>query len=120
MLLYPSTSNHALHPFLESMAVRIRQHRSRWPGLTVLDLPDNLRDITGTLEGEAVSIRNELHYGKGLRKVHLEIARIGAGLQILHCVFFPDPTFDLPIFGTDVVVGPAILIKKDALNTWAN
>ena len=33
--------------------------------------------------------------------------QVGVGLQILHCVWFPDPRFDLPIFGADVVAGPA-------------
>ena len=38
--------------------------------------------------------------------MHLEIARLD-GTKILHCVWFPDPRFDLPIFGADVVAGPA-------------
>ncbi len=27
-------------------------------------------------------------------------------MEILHCIFFPDPKFDLPIFGVDVVATP--------------
>ncbi len=64
-------------------------------------------EVEGTLEGEELFIWNEMHCCQGLRKLHLEIAILGKGLQILHCVFFPDPCFDLPIFGTDVVVGPS-------------
>ena len=38
----------------------------------------------------------------GLRKVHMEIASLGP-LDILHCIWYPDPEFDLPIFGADIV-----------------
>tara|TARA_B100001778_G_scaffold155407_1_gene127764 strand:- start:1882 stop:2400 length:519 start_codon:yes stop_codon:yes gene_type:complete len=34
----------------------------------------------------------------------LEVAKLGKSLEILHCVFFPDPCYDLPIFGADLVV----------------
>ena len=39
----------------------------------------------------------------GFRKMHLEVAAIGPGLSILHVVMFPDPTYDLPLFGGDIV-----------------
>jgi phycocyanobilin:ferredoxin oxidoreductase len=72
-----------------------------------LPLAPDLEEISGSLDGEALFIRNELAAARGLRKLHLETARLGAGLQILHCVFFPDPRFDLPVFGADVVASPA-------------
>ena len=34
----------------------------------------------------------------------MEVAILGKSLQILLCVFFPDPCYELPIFGTDLVV----------------
>ena len=77
------------------------------PGLQPLAVDPELEAISSTLDGEALSIRNELHQCRGLRKLHLEIARLGLGLQILHCVFFPDPRYDLPIFGADIVASPA-------------
>ena len=46
---------------------------------------------------------------RGLRKLHLETARLGAGLQILHCVLFPDPLYDLPVFGADIVAGRGVV-----------
>ncbi len=50
-----------------------------------------------------MSIENEFHYSRGFRKIHLELAIFGSSLEILHCVFFPDPCFDIPIFGVDIV-----------------
>ena len=93
-----------LNPFLEAVADRIRFLRSELPGLVPMDLEPELQSIIGSLEGEEVFIRNELHRSIGLRKLHLEIALIGSDLQILHCIFFPDPRFDIPIFGADIVV----------------
>ena len=75
--------------------------------MSLLDLDPKLASIRGQLEGESLFIRNELHRSAALRKLHLEVAQIGSGLQILHCVFFPNPIFDAPIFGADVVAGPS-------------
>ena len=50
-------------------------------------------------------IHNELYKCPGLRKIHLETARLGS-LDVLHTVFFPDPNYDLPIFGADIVATP--------------
>ena len=43
-----------------------------------------------------------MYYCTGLRKVHIEIAKLG-NLNIVHCIWYPDPEFDLPIFGVDIV-----------------
>ncbi len=103
MLFNPSKSEQRLHPFLESLANLIRLRRSVLPRLIPLELNSDLLDIKGKLDGDDLFIRNEFHRARGIRKVHLEIARIGSGLEILHCVFFPEPTFDIPIFGVDIV-----------------
>jgi phycocyanobilin:ferredoxin oxidoreductase len=97
----------SLHPLMEALAERIRSRWQSFPELAELPLADDLAHISGSLDGEALFIRNELARCRGLRKLHLETARLGAGLQILHCVFFPDPRFDLPVFGADVVASPA-------------
>ncbi|KEF43442.1 MAG: phycocyanobilin:ferredoxin oxidoreductase [Cyanobium sp. CACIAM 14] len=96
-----------IHPLVDSLAERIRRCRDALPDLTPLAIDPELEAISGSLDGEALFIRNEVHRCRGLRKLHLETARLGAGLQILHCVFFPDPRHDLPVFGADIVAGRA-------------
>lgn len=96
-----------VHPFVDALAERIRLCRSQLAELQPLAIADDLEAISGSLDGDALFIRNEVHQSRGLRKLHLETARLGAGLQILHCVFFPDPRYDLPVFGADIVAGRA-------------
>jgi phycocyanobilin:ferredoxin oxidoreductase len=96
-----------LHPLVEALAEQIRAAWSGLPDWQPLAVDPDLEAISGSLDGEDLFIRNELHQSRGLRKLHLETARLGLGLQILHCVWFPDPRCDLPIFGADIVASPA-------------
>ncbi|MEM9219134.1 MAG: phycocyanobilin:ferredoxin oxidoreductase [Cyanobacteria bacterium P01_F01_bin.150] len=68
-------------------------------------LPDDLGYVEGRLEGERLTIENRCYETREFRKMHLELAKIGSGLDILHCVMFPRPEYDLPMFGTDLVGG---------------
>lgn len=94
-----------IHPLVDALAERIRQQWDPLPDLEPLELADDLEAISGSLDGESLFIRNELRQCRGMRKLHLETARLGGGLQILHSVFFPDPRYDLPVFGADIVAG---------------
>lgn len=96
-----------VHPLVDTLAAAIRSSWQALPELEPLAIADDLEAISGSLDGERLFIHNELRRCRGLRKLHLETARLGAGLQILHCVYFPDPRADLPVFGADIVAGPA-------------
>jgi phycocyanobilin:ferredoxin oxidoreductase len=98
-----------VHPLMDALADQIRVCWQELPELKPLEVDAELEAISGSLDGEALFIRNELRQCRGLRKLHLETARLGAGLQILHCVFFPDPRFDLPVFGADIVAGRGVV-----------
>ena len=98
-----------IHPLMDALADRIRLCWQDLPDLQPLEVDPQLEAISGSLDGEELFIRNELRRSRGLRKLHLETARLGAGLQILHCVFFPDPQYDLPVFGADIVAGRGVV-----------
>ncbi len=68
-----------------------------------LDIDPTSSNIYSKLNNEELFIINEFYKAKGFRKIHLEVAKLGKSLEILHCVFFPDPRYELPIFGTDLV-----------------
>ncbi len=104
MLIKSSNNDQRLHPFLESVAGQIRLRRLGLPDLTPIEFQSDLINIQGQLDGDCLFISNELHRARGIRKLHLEIARFGSSLEVLHCVFFPDPTYNIPIFGVDVVI----------------
>ena len=55
-----------------------------------------------------LSIKNTMYTAPGLRKIHLELAEL-KGMKILHSVFFPDPNYNLPIFGCDIVATEKVI-----------
>ncbi len=77
-------------------------------------IPEDLGYIEHHLEGEKLVIENHCYQTPQFRKLHLELAKVGNGLDILHCVMFPRVEYPLPMFGTDVVgargqIGAAIV-----------
>ncbi len=73
--------------------------------LSPYKVPEGLGYIEGHLEGEKLVIENLCYQAPQFRKLHLELAQVGSGLDILHCVMFPNPEYALPIFGADIVGG---------------
>ena len=71
--------------------------------LSPYHIPEDLGYVEGSLEGEKLIIENRCYQTPQFRKLHLELARVGERLDILHCVMFPRPNYPLPIFGVDLV-----------------
>ncbi|MEB3212973.1 MAG: phycocyanobilin:ferredoxin oxidoreductase [Leptolyngbyaceae bacterium] len=94
-----------LHPSIQKLATLIIDTWSQYLELSPYVLPDDLGYVEGRLEGEKLVIENQCFQTPQFRKMHLEIAKVGKALDILHCVMFPRPDFNLPMFGTDIVGG---------------
>jgi len=90
-------------PLILELLQNIRDHRSMLEDLESLKVDPNLTNIVSNEIGRELYIENEFHKAKGFRKLHIEVAEFSKNLKILHCVFFPDPKFDIPIFGMDLV-----------------
>ena len=58
------------------------------------------------LEKMRLVVENRVYSSAVFRKIHLELALRGDGLQVLHCVLFPRLEFDLPILSMDLVAAP--------------
>jgi phycocyanobilin:ferredoxin oxidoreductase len=71
--------------------------------LSPYDIPADLGYIENQLEGEVLVIENHCYQTPQFRKLHLELAQVGNGLDILHCVMFPRVEYPLPLFGSDIV-----------------
>jgi len=85
-------------PLILDLLQNIREHRSMLEDLESIKIDPNLTNIISNEKGRELYIENEFHKAKGFRKLHIEVAEFSKNLKILHCVFFPDPKFDIPIF----------------------
>lgn len=95
------------HTLIRRLADRIETLWATYLDLSPYKMPDDLGYVEGKLEGERVQIENHCYQAPQFRKLHLELAKVGNGLDILHCVMFPNPLYPLPIFGADLVGGRA-------------
>lgn len=91
------------HPVVLNLAQILEAHWRRMEECKPLALPHGMDRVMGVMDGGPVQIRNCCFSARGFRKMHLELAAIGPGLNILHAVMFPDPCWDLPLFGCDLV-----------------
>ncbi len=92
-----------IHPLLRQWADRIEETWNCYLDLSPYILPDEFGLIEGRLEGQKLIIENRCYQTPQFRKLHLEIARVGNKLDILHCVMFPRSDYALPMFGTDII-----------------
>ncbi|OKH23681.1 phycocyanobilin:ferredoxin oxidoreductase [Chroogloeocystis siderophila] len=92
------------HPLIRQLADTIE---STWRRLELspYQLPHEFGYVEGRLEGEKLTIENRCYQTLQFRKMHLELAKVGTTLDILHCVMFPRPEYNLPMFGCDLVGG---------------
>jgi phycocyanobilin:ferredoxin oxidoreductase len=96
-----------LHPVISQLADVIVSKWQDFLDLSPYQLPEGLGYVEGHLEGENLTIQNYCYQSSQFRKMHLELAKVGTNLYILHCVMFPFPDFPLPMFGCDIVAGKA-------------
>ena len=93
------------HPLIRTLADTIESVWKTELTLLPYELPEDLGYIEGRLEGDKLTIENQCYQTQAFRKLHLELAKVGNNLDILHCVVFPRPEYSLPIFGCDLVGG---------------
>ena len=91
------------HPLVISLAQILQTRWRKLEQCKPLALPRGMERVKGTVDDGLVQIRNCCFSARGFRKLHLELASIGPGFNILHAVMFPDPRWDLPLFGCDLV-----------------
>jgi phycocyanobilin:ferredoxin oxidoreductase len=103
--MMPTSIREQLHPLLQRLAEAIETQWQKHLDLEPYSLPEDLGYVEGQLEGEKLIIQNCCYQTRAFRKLHLELARVGKNLDILHCVMFPRPEYALPMFGTDLVGG---------------
>lgn len=93
------------HPLVRQLADCIEAVWHRQLDLSPYPMPAELGYVEGRLEGEKLTIENRCYQTPQFRKMHLELAKVGTMLDILHCVMFPRPEYALPMFGCDLVGG---------------
>ena len=102
------------HILIRQLANCVESTWTQHLSLSPYEIPAELGYIEGSLEGDKLTIENYCYQTPQFRKLHLELARVGSRLDILHCVMFPRSDYPLPIFGVDLVgsqegIGAAIV-----------
>lgn len=99
----PNSLRSRQHPLICQLATCIETIWQTQLELSPFAVPEGLGYVEGSLEGETLVIENYCYQAPQFRKLHLELAQVSNGLDILHCVMFPRPEYALPMFGADLV-----------------
>lgn len=111
-----------LHPLIINLSESILKSWSEHLDLVELEIPEDFRKIEFKTDDENVEIENYMWESEKFRKIHLEVAKMKSGLNILHTNMYPRYEYNIPIFGADIVassksVGASIVdissIEKD-------
>lgn len=94
------------HPLVSRLAHALEATWREHLTLSDYPMPSDLGYIEGELDAQRVAIKNRCFAAPPFRKLHLELAKVGTNLDILHCVMFPQTDAPLPIFGCDLVGNP--------------
>lgn len=103
--VFKSDLKERLHPLINQLGDSIVDTWRSHLDLSPFQLPEELGYVEGKLEGERLTIQNYCAQSREFRKMHLELAKVGENLDILHCVMFPKSEYPLPMFGCDIVAG---------------
>lgn len=101
----PPSIREQQHSLIRQLATQIEASWHQYLDLEPYHLPEDLGYVEGRLEGEKLIIENKCYQTQHFRKLHLELAKVGQNLDILHCVMFPRVEYDIPMFGADLVGG---------------
>jgi phycocyanobilin:ferredoxin oxidoreductase len=93
---------------ITQLAETIRTSWKDLPNLSPLQVNPKFEKVYKDVDDEKLHIHNEVYQCTGLRKLHLEVAKLGM-LDILHCIWYPDPKYNLPIFGADIVANKSFV-----------
>lgn len=99
------TLKNELHPLIAQLTDLLLSRWEKYFELSPYPLPEGVGYIEGRLEEEKLTIENRCYQTPQFRKLHLELAKVGKNLDILHCVMFPRVEYALPMFGCDLVGG---------------
>ncbi len=102
-----SSLRQQLNPLISQLAEALESSWQKYLHLEPYPLPEGFGYVEGRLEGEKLTIENCCYQTPQFRKIHLELAKVGQNLDILHCVMFPRSQYPLPMFGCDLVGGKA-------------
>ena len=85
-----------MRDIVDDLSFAITQVMESFPDVKSLESP------FPEVKKDDLIITNKMYQCPSLRKMHVEIANL-KGLKILHSIFYPDPHYNLPIFGCDIV-----------------